>query len=250
MGVHVNDGLWSKKVFLEAFELFEQAIYDQSPNSRAKKLWSLINDKIGNVDLVVDESDGGSFNFSDYGYTQMWVNYRDHAHRELLNGALQDADKKIRDKVAPRNLALEKLSFEISLKPTLWDVKQLGAVEWRIARYAMTLAHEFVIHAAFYGDLFKQIASLGTADRGGLEHIKSIWNGLGDEREQHRAVFENDQFGLYGEYRSVVNSMIRFTQNVELKKQLKEQYLADSSEHSSQESFLAAKEKVAKFFGF
>lgn len=250
MGVHVNEGLWSKKVFLEAFELFEQAIYDQSPNTRAKKLWSLINDKIGKVELVVDESDGGNFNLSDYGYTQMWVNYRDHTRRELLNNALQDVDQKMRNKAAPRNLALEKLSFEISLKPTLWDVNELGAIEWRIARYAITLAHEFVIHAAFHGYLFEQIASVGTADVGGLAHIKRLWNALGDEREQHRAVFENDQFGLYNEYRSVVNSMIRFTHNRELKKQLKEQYLADSKEHSSQESFFAAKEKVAKFFGF
>jgi hypothetical protein len=62
MGVHVNEALWSKKVFLESFELFEEAIYDQFPNTRVKRLWSLINDKADKVELVVDESGGGITN--------------------------------------------------------------------------------------------------------------------------------------------------------------------------------------------
>lgn len=250
MGVHVNQALWSKRVFLESFELFEEAIYDQSPDTRVKKLWSLINDKADKVELVLDESGGGITNLSDYGHTQLWVNYRDVARRQLLNDALRDAHEKFNGGHMPRNLAQEKLSVEITLKPTLWDVKELGSSEWRTARYGVTLAHEFVIHAAFYADLFRQIVSRGTGNFGGLQHVAGIWNGLGDEREQHRAVFEKDQFGLNGEYKSVLKSMIRFTNNVNLKKELKEQYLADSSEHSSQESVLALKEKVTKFFGF
>jgi len=250
MGVHVNEALWSKRVFLESFELFEEAIYDQSPNTRTKRLWSLINDKTDKVELVVDESGGGITNLSDYGYTRLWVNYREVARREPLDDALRDAREKFHVKHTPRNLAQEKLSIEITLKPTLWDVKELGANEWRTARYGVTLAHEFVIHAAFYADLFRQIVSLGTDNLGGLQHVAGIWNGLGEEREQHRAVFEKDQFGLNGEYQSVVNSMIKFTHNAKLKSELKEQYLADVNEHSSQESILAIKDKVIKLFSF
>jgi hypothetical protein len=250
MGVHVNEALWSKKTFLESFELFEDAIYDQFPNTRAKRLWSLINDKADRVELVIDESGGGIMNFNDYGHTQFWVNYRDGARRELLGDALGDAREKFHGKHMPRNLAQEKLSIEITLKPTLWDVKELGADEWRSARYGVTLAHEFVIHAAFNVELLQQIVSMGTDNLGRLQHVASIWNGLGDEREQHRAVFENDQFGLNGEYKSVVRSMIKFTNNVKLKGELKEHYLVDVKEHSSQETILAAKDKVTKFFGF
>jgi hypothetical protein len=250
MGVHVNEALWSKKVFLESFELFEEAIYDQFPNTRVKRLWSLINDKADKVELVVDESGGGITNLNDYGHTQLWMNYRDGARRELLNDALRDTHEKFHGKHTPRTLAQEKLSIAITLKPTLWDVKELGANEWRSARYGVTLAHEFVIHAAFYVDLFRQIVSLGTDNLGGLQHVAGIWNGLGDGREQHRAVFEQDQFGLNGEYKSVVKSMIKFTNNVKLKNELKEQYLADANEHSSQETILAMKDKVTKFFGF
>lgn len=246
MGVYIDQALNAKPDFVRGYELFEQAMYGLPTNTSAKILWVALNNNMTRIDLLAEEADGGLINLHDYGYTKLWVNLRGGGPKQEIGDALNDTITRFKAG-DPRDLAAERLGLQIVLKTNTWDRPFLSSAAWRTARYAATLAHEFVIHAAYYARLLLDVAQIGTRNDGSIRHARSIWNGLGDERDQHRAVFANDQYGLHDEYRDTVQLMIRFTNDNALKQALDDYYREDVKEHGEQDTVLGLIEKAQKF---
>lgn len=182
------------------------------------ELWRMISDDSKKLDLVF-KSDLGIT--EGCGETKLWAFYNDPSKRTDNLQVPLNKNIELKD---------ERITIVIQVVPPI-----LHFVDRNRSQAAVTVAHEYAIHAERFVEFMKQLREQGSDNLESRRKLVDIWDGkMWDTDLQHKAIFDKSD-PHYHKYQELIQAMMKHTDKTHAK-QIAQYYVEDVKEHKGQAS--------------